>query len=60
MNDKTPGRSTRETEAGSMSETKDMGIFEMFSFLRALDKHMAGTAHPLIIFQPLCWQPRTI
>lgn len=30
----------------SMAETKDVGIFEMCSLLRALDKHMAETAHP--------------
>lgn len=40
------GGSTRETEAKSMAETKDVGIFEMCSLLRALDKHMAETAHP--------------
>ena len=43
-----------------MAETKDVGIFEMCSLLRTLDKHMAETAYPLIITWPLCSQTSTI
>ena len=53
------GRSTKETEAKSMAETKDVGIFEMCCFFRALDKHMAEPAYPLIIFWLLCSQIST-
>lgn len=54
------GRSTRETEAKSMVETKDVGIFEMCSLLLALDKHVAETAYPLIIFWSVLTQISTI
>lgn len=54
------GGSTKETEAKSMAETKNAGIFEMCCFLRALDKRMAEPAYLLIIFWPLCSQISTI